>query len=342
VGSIQRLHNFIKNQGVMKRSFWMFLFFLLYSLFARAQQGIQYSQYVFDGLYINPAYSGYNDNLYINTFYRSQWTGVEGSPQTTSIAVDNSANNGKVGLGLMFQNDIIGAQSSTSAYANYAYRIQLDELENSKVSFGLGFGFIESGINGSKLNATQNNDSYVPSDFQSVFLPDARFGVLFTSNKFFIGASVDNILAKFIHNSAENQLLVPIPKPNEYLNFGVLLSLGSDVKFKPSVLIRDNPDNPTNMDLNAFLLFADRFSFGGTYRRDVHLYNKANLSSGLQNSKGLVAVTQFYINDSFRAGYAFDYSLSKIGTFGYGSHELSVTLILKKKSTNNSSETNFR
>jgi type IX secretion system PorP/SprF family membrane protein len=328
----------------MKKSFLVVFFFLLCSLFSEAQQGIQYSQYIFDGLYINPAYSGYNNRFFINSFYRSQWTGVEGSPQTTSIAVDNSTDEDKVGLGLMLQNDVIGAQSSTSAYANYAYRIQLDDQQNSKLSFGLGFGFIESGIDGSKLTATQLNDSYVPSGFQSVFLPDARIGVLYTSNNFFVGVSVDNILAKLIHNDTEYELLVPIPKPNEYLNFGALFELSPDVKFKPSILIRNNPDDPTNMDLNSFFLLGDRFTLGGTYRTDVKLYNKPNLPTGLQNSNGLIAVTEFNISDSFKAGYAFDYSLSKIGTYGYGSHELSITFLLKKKnqSPSNASDTNFR
>lgn len=45
-----------------------------------AQQNIQFSQYVFNGLSINPAYAGYKEDLYVNTVYRHQWAGFPGAP----------------------------------------------------------------------------------------------------------------------------------------------------------------------------------------------------------------------------------------------------------------------
>jgi type IX secretion system PorP/SprF family membrane protein len=317
----------------MIKTVFLFLSFLFAAFFSYAQADAQFSQYIFNGLYINPAYAGYKDDLYLNSFYRSQWTGIDGAPQTVSIAADEAVADGKVGLGIMIQSDSEGAQSNIAAYGNYAYRIQMGEDEHSKLAFGLGFGFIQSGINGAKLTAVQNNDTYVPYTSVSVILPDARFGVLYTDNDFFVGLSVDNILAKFIHTSSSNALLVPIPKPNEYFTTGALFTLNDDVKFKPSILIRDNPDNPTSMDFNTFLLLGEKLWVGGTYRTDIKLYDKPNLQNGLQKSNALVAMTEFFINENFRIGYAFDYSLNKIGSYGYGSHELSISILLKKTKT---------
>ncbi|KLT63583.1 type IX secretion system membrane protein PorP/SprF, partial [Pedobacter sp. BMA] len=47
---------------------------------ASAQQDAQYSQYMFNGIYINPAYAGYKEVLNVHSFYRSQWTGITGAP----------------------------------------------------------------------------------------------------------------------------------------------------------------------------------------------------------------------------------------------------------------------
>ncbi len=72
----------------------VFLFFALivFVQAAKAQQDAQYSQYMFNGIYINPAYAGYKEELNLHSFYRNQWTGIKGSPKSMSVAVDAIAN----------------------------------------------------------------------------------------------------------------------------------------------------------------------------------------------------------------------------------------------------------
>src|SRR6187402_3336924 len=82
----------------------------------KAQQDAQYSQYMFNGIYINPAYAGYKEQLNLHSFYRSQWTGVPGAPKTFSLAVDAIANDGNVGLAFQVASDKLGAQNNLSAY----------------------------------------------------------------------------------------------------------------------------------------------------------------------------------------------------------------------------------
>jgi len=297
---------------------------------ASAQQDAQFSQYIFNGLYINPAYAGYKEDLYANSFYRSQWTGLDGAPTTFSIAMDGAFNDGKVGLGLMIQRDEIGAQSNTAAYGNYAYRLQVGEQEHSKLAFGLGFGFVQNGIDGTKLNPVTVGDPYVPTGYESVILPDARLGIYYSSDHFFIGASADNLVARYFHTDETIALLIPVPQPHEYFTTGALFDFDSDMKFKPSILIKDAPGVPTSMDVNAFLLMNEKLWVGGTYRTAIDIYNKPNLQPGLQKSSAVVGMVEFFVNDGLRIGYAFDYSLTKIGEYGYGSHEISISILLKK------------
>lgn len=316
-----------------------FLIFALAFLFikAHAQQDAQFSQYVFNGLYINPAYAGYKSDFYVNSFFRSQWTGLAGAPTTVSIAADGAVANDKVGLGLLVQRDQIGAQSNIAAYTNYAYRIQIGQDQDSRLAFGLGLGVIQSGLDGTKLNPVQTGDNYIPTGYHSFISPDARFGILYTNNAYFIGASVDNLLPQYTHNPENAMALgVPIPKPHEYFTVGALFNVNEETKFKPSILIKDTPTAPTSMDINAFLLLNEKIWLGATYRTAIDIYRKPNLQDGLPKSSAVVAVVELFATESLRIGYAFDYSLNKLGSAGYGSHELSVGFLLKNRSSSRS------
>lgn len=305
----------------------------------RAQYNTKFNQYLFNQLYINPAYAGYNEDLSVNSIYRSQWTGIEGAPKTVALAAHGVFYDGKVGLGVTLQNDRVGAQNMTAVYANYAYKIQLSDVRNSKLSFGLAFGMIQSGINSSKLIPGQDYDNIVPVGDQSTILPDARLGFIYSNESFFISASVDNLLAKFFHKPDGNFLTSFIPKPNEYVNAGFTLILNDDVKLKPSLLLRDSPENPTNIDLNTAVVLADKVGFGLTYRTDVNLYKKGILDQSFQKSNAMVASATFSISSSLSIGYTFDYSLSKIGNLSYGSHQLSLSF--HRQRANNLNNGNF-
>jgi type IX secretion system PorP/SprF family membrane protein len=296
---------------------------------ARAQQDAQFSQYTFNGLYINPAYAGYKQDTYLNAFYRSQWTGLEGAPQTFSLAADGAVNDNKVGLGLLLTQDHIGAQSSLSVYGNYAYRLQVGYNENSRLAFGLGLGFVQNAIDGSKLNAVQEGDTYIPTGYQSNLLTDARIGVLYTNERFFIGASADNVLAHLQASAKDRSVLSPVPVPHFYFTAGALFTMNDQVKIKPSFLIKDDLNGPTSLDLNAFALVGERVWLGATYRTAVPLYPKPHLQSNLQKSNALIGVLEVFATDRLRIGYSFDFSLTPLRNYNYGSHELSIGFYLR-------------
>ncbi|QJD98390.1 type IX secretion system membrane protein PorP/SprF [Mucilaginibacter robiniae] len=310
------------------KAFWLTLIGLITGLAAFAQQDAQFSQYTFNGLYINPAYAGYKQDVYANAFYRSQWTGLEGAPQTFSLAVDGSVHDTKVGLGLLVAHDGIGAQSSLAVYGNYAYRLQIGDNENSRLAFGIGAGFVQNGLDGNKLTATQTGDNYIPTGYQSALLPDARLGVLYTNDRFFIGGSVDNLLARKLSMLKDKSILTPVPVPHFYFTTGALFSINDDVKFKPSILLKDDLNGPTSLDINAFTLLGERIWIGATYRTAVSLYNKPQLQNGLQKSNAVVGVVELFATDKLRVGYAFDYSLTPLSSYSYGSHELSIGIYL--------------
>ena len=65
--------------------------FLLYFLIPTSLMGQLTpvtNQYILNPLTINPAYAGNRGALNIATFYRRQWIGIQGSPQTMTLAID--------------------------------------------------------------------------------------------------------------------------------------------------------------------------------------------------------------------------------------------------------------
>jgi len=293
-----------------------------------AQQTTPGNKYIFDGLYITPSYSGYKQDLFVEAFYKSQWTGFTGAPTSFSLAADGLIGDSKVGLGAIISSNTIGAQSNLSAYGNYAYHIRMDGDEDSDLSFGLGFGFIQSGIDGTKLNATDNSDNTIPNDFQSVLVPDSRVGVMYSNSNFYVGISTDNMIAHYFKKF--NSIYEIIPKPSYYLTAGALLTLNDEMKLKPSFLFSDNQNGPKALDLNMFVLFGDRFWLGGTYRSNI-AFNKSNINISDQNTKGIAAMVQMVLNDNIHLGYSFDYSMSPLGNSNYGTHEVSVGFLFKSK-----------
>lgn len=328
----------MKNSSFKIVKAWFVIYFFSCGISVKAQQNAQFSQYIFNGLYINPASAGAKEDFYLHSFYRSQWTGVTGAPQSLSIAADGTVNDEKVGLGILLAKDKIGAQNSLAAYGNYAYRLQLGQQGNQHLSFGLGVGIVQSGIDGSKLNATQDGDNLVPVGYQSTILPDARAGVLFTSESFFAGFSADNMIAKYWNR--DKSLNVPIPQPHFYLTAGTLLFLNDDIRLKPSFLLK-NAAGATSMDVNAFLVMGDRTWIGGTYRTSLNVFSNSSTIGTYQNASAIVAQIEFFATGKLRIGYAFDYSLTTFSGFGNGSHELSLGIYLSKKAIQNFSTSSY-
>ena len=265
----------------------------LLTIRSAAQQTIQFSQYVFNGLAVNPAYAGYRNDWTVNLSSRIQWAGINGAPQTETASVDGLANtgNGNVGLGLIGTVDRLGPESTNSVYANYAYRLQLDDDDTRRLCFGIGAGVSQYSLNGSELNATDAGDGDIPAGQVSKVTPDFRFGVYYYSPAFYAGASVFNLLASTLVDITNGAPVVNQVR-TVYLTSGALVSLSDQLDLKPSFMIKEDFKGPTNLDLTSYLVFNKAVWIGASYRTGVPIWNKANLQSGLENPDAIAAIAQ--------------------------------------------------
>lgn len=303
------------------------------SLFARAQQEAQYSQYVFNSMVINPAYAGYKETLNVSMLNRDQWTGLDGAPKTQSLIVDGAFFDNRVGLGLSVINDKIGLQHQSSAFINYSYRLPVGS-DDSRLALGLAAGVSQYTLNANDAVIDDTSDPNFAGK-STYFAPDAKFGVFYSSEKFFAGASVTNLLANAIDYRNSGQGAIYKQGRHYFLSAGGLFDINSSIRFKPSFLIKEDTKSPTSLDVNSFFLIKDAVWLGASYRTNVNLWKKPGLNTSAFNQNSLVGAVELFFARNIRVGYAYDYALSALGDYSNGTHEISLGFILNanRKST---------
>jgi type IX secretion system PorP/SprF family membrane protein len=260
-----------------------------------------YSQYMFNGLALNPAYAGSRDVLNITLGYRNQWVGFDGAPVTQTLSAHSPLRNDKVALGIFLQNEQIDVRNNTSMYLNYAYRMNMG---GGLLSLGLKGGGVIRSANWSRLSVNDPGDDVFNDPGSRNMLPNVGFGVYYYTDRYYIGASVPF----FLSDSTKNGKAVSYHDMQNYnyLLSGGLIAGNGFVKLKPNFLLKYNNINPIQLDVNLSLIFTDLLWVGASYR--------------IENA--LVGLVKVQLNEQFRIGYTYDYSLGQLNQFNNGSHEI--------------------
>ena len=111
---------------------------LFFTIVCTAQQDPGYTQYMYNAMTVNSAYAGSIGSLEALLLHRSQWTGIDGAPQTQAFTIHSPLRNENVGLGLSIVNDKLGPSSELYFDANFSYTIALSQ--QTKLAFGLKGG----------------------------------------------------------------------------------------------------------------------------------------------------------------------------------------------------------
>ncbi len=262
------------------------------------------NQYVLNPLSINPAYAGNRGVLNIAAFYRRQWVGIKGAPETVSLAVDAPVSNDKLGLGLIIVNDKIGVTKETQFNTNYSYKI---DMGKGILSLGLGAGVFMTNTAWSDLVVLDQGDEYYLIDSKVFTVPNFSFGTYYSVNNFFAGLSIPKLVGhKFDFDKNKYVLKNNFNDYIYLLNTGYLFDLSPKVKFFPSTLISFSAGDKIQYDINALFRFMDRLWFGVSYR----------------NNRSVTGLVQFQLTNQLKFAYTYDFDLNKLSTFSSGSHEV--------------------
>jgi len=271
----------------------------------QAQTEPMYSQYMYNMMAINPAYAGNREVLGVSTFYRNQWTGLPGAPQTKSASIDGSVSDNRVGLGMQMYDDELGVEKATGFNAMVSARVHLST--NGILSGGLSFGMMDY-----RADLTQVPNRFTPNDpaFSQNFsqwMAMMGAGIFYNTDKFYVGLSTPNILPSRI--SALDKITSGIENVNDYhffVNTGIVMDVSPNVKIKPSMMLKVVSGAPIEADINCNVWLKDIVGFGMSYR----------------TGDAVVGMLELQASKAFRIGYAYDITTSSMGAYNQGTHEL--------------------
>lgn len=290
----------IKINSMKTNSIILLLLFVMVSGFA--QQDSQYTHYMYNTINVNPAYAGSRGVTSIFGLHRTQWAGLEGAPTTNAFSINTPIENSRIGLGVSFVNDKIGASDQNNIAIDISYTIPTSE------KYDLSFGIKASGdllnVDYTKLNRYDVNNPLFQNNIDNAFSPNIGAGVYYHSDKLYLGFSVPNFLATKhfddnISSAVEERL-------HYYFMGGYVFDVSHSVQFKPSVLTKMVVGAPLQVDVSANVLLQDQFTLGLSYRW----------------SAAVTAMAGIQITDGLLVGYSYDFDTTSLGNYNSGSHEI--------------------
>lgn len=266
------------------------------------QQESQYTQYMYNTTFFNPAYAGSRGVGSFFGLYRTQWVGLDGAPKTSNLSFHTPFEGKNVGLGVSLFHESIGPQTDTDIMIDFSYTLN---FENSKLAMGLKgtAGFFNIDYN--KLNL-ENYGDYIFSGDSNIFSPNVGAGLYWYSDKYYLGISVPNLLQTDVYDRNNKTISVMKSKQHFYLIGGYVFDLSDSVKFKPAVLSKLVDGSPLQLDVSANFMFNEKFVLGAAWRW----------------SAAVSAMAGFQINDRWFIGYGYDFETTELSKYNSGSHEI--------------------
>jgi len=283
--------------------------FLLLTVGLRAQQSVQYSQYMYTPSLINPAYVGLNDVMQVSLLHKSQWVGVPGAPTSQTLLVTSPLTE-RVGIGFGVTRDQIGPANETNASLDFSYLLQLNE-KGLKFSFGMKGGLQLLNVDFSKLDTENPNDTAL-NNINARYTPSIGAGVYLYNTAWYLGFSIPNLLST--RHETETSVSSVSSVQQLYLMGGINFELSDSIDFKPTFLVKSVVDAPPTLDLSLNFLFNNTITAGIAYRYDAAV-------------SGLV---KLQLSKSLSLGYAYDLDTSGISNFSSGSHEAILIFTLNQ------------
>jgi type IX secretion system PorP/SprF family membrane protein len=279
---------------------------------SHAQQQATFSQYMFNGLAINPAYAGSHEVLSATALLRYQSLGLPGAPTTQSFSAHAPLLNQKIALGVLVIHDKIGVIDQTGIYGSYAYRIQYSEDKHKPKVLALG---LQAGVSiyearYSELQIYNSSDPAFARDITQSKI-NFGFGIYYYTHKLYAGLSIPH-LSSNVFDRGDN--LETITQTNPILvNGGYVIKLTRNIKFKPNMLMKFVDFAPVEIDLNGNLSFDDVLWVGVSYKA---------LSA-------INVLTEVQLTNQIRIGYAYSVTTSSLRQVDHGSHEFMVNYRFK-------------
>jgi type IX secretion system PorP/SprF family membrane protein len=278
---------------------------------AFGQTDPQLSQYMFVQPVYNPAAAGIEGGFSATAAFRSQWSKIDGAPQTFFIMAHNVSRNDKYAYGGQLYRDAIGPISQYGLYGDYAYRFK---VKNGHFALGVRAGLSYYKTDWSSLTAFQGGDVTTFDGTQETSItPNFGAGISYKDEKFSVGFSAPHLVNNKINKKTET-----FQNNHYYFNFDYRLNLGSNFAIVPAAQVKLSRKANAQLDLNLNLMFIKSIWVGAGYRSD----NSANFMAQYELKKD---------RNTFRIGYSYDLGNGAYRSATGGAHEVVLTYVMKQK-----------
>ena len=297
---------------------YLLILFVGFTGFTNAQQLALNSQYLYNEMLVNPGATGIKEYVPIQLSFRKQWVGLAGSPTTQALSAHGKIA-GRMGIGGTVFNDVSGPSRRTGVSFNTAYHLRLDANNDHQLGVGIGVSFTQHAIDENQLDTYLPDDPAITRGFNNQFVPDANAGIFYHfKDKGYVGISGFN-LVEMNRDLFDFQTVFSNPLVRTYYLFGGYnFDLGKNFGLNLSTLGQVIETGTYQFDGTMVFEYRDIVSLGGSYRHNDAVVFMLGAKAG-----------------PMKIGYAYDYTLSDIGNYSFGSHEIFLELQLSKEKGNN-------
>lgn len=277
------------------------------------QQDAQFTQYMYNGHYFNPAFAGKEGGYRFSALHRSQWLNYSGNngpaPTTQLVSASGSVEKLKLGMGLNLVNDIIGPTTNQEVNLSMAYH---KKLRMGVLSIGAMGGIFSTTLNYEDLEFVNEEPNFPSIGTETQMTINFGAGIIYDRGKYYLALSSRHInepVFDFGEGSLENQL-----KNHSYLMAGYRIKTFALWEFEPSILLKTVSFNNFSYDVSVIATYNQKISGGLAFRGE--------------ESVSLLMGYSLLRDNSLRVGYAFDLVIGGIEAKAPSSHEFMLSYVL--------------
>jgi len=279
------------------------------SVSSMAQQDAQFTQYMYNGMYYNPAFAGKQDGFRFSALHRSQWlnystsAGQAGAPVTQLITAQGRLEGKGIGYGLTIVNDKIGPTGNLEINLQGAYH---KKIKRSTISLGAYVGMFSSSINYDELIVVNPEPGLPVGGKESQLNLNFGAGMLLDRGDYYIGLSSRHLNQPnfdFGDGSYANQL-----KNHSYLLLGYRFRPIGQLAIEPSFLLKTVSFNNFSYEVSVIATHQNRISGGFGFRGE--------------ESVSLIMGYSLLRDNSLKLGYSFDLVFGGLEAKAPTSHEI--------------------
>jgi type IX secretion system PorP/SprF family membrane protein len=305
---------------------WVLVLIILGSTsLVKAQYDPMFTNYMWNEMFINPAYTGTRNAISIVGVLRTQWIGLDGAPDTQTLTVHSPLLQNQAGVGIRVAHESIGITKQTFFNGSFAYKFILGP---GRLSMGLSLGMVFKRDLLATVHTTDPGDINFSMNSPVMVWPNAGFGLYYYTSKYYAGFSIPRLINNKIATDVgvvEAKNTFEFKNMNYFLTGGYVFKIAPEIKLKPTAMLRIAYAAPFQFDISANALFKELIWGGLAYRTGDAL----SLLLGMQ------------INPNLRVGYSYDITLNRLHKVNSGSHEITIGYDFKTSWANKSAPMYF-